>query len=612
MDKRKEMLDKFKEKSFELGRRINRDEILKIYDKDMIRQYFISINKALYATTYEFDENELIYLLKEKNKKIGFLPEPNDFKYPWAIVFINKFGSWDNALINAGLQLNSPDIIIYKTDEDKSSLELIHKLKEKELELNKITLNNTKIKEIDNLTGKSKGQPIIKEKKLTKKELKQIEKKEKLKTEKEFLLNNIRQKYNELKHIPTIKDMGNNALIQKIVKRFGSWKNALYLLGYINQDYVLDIFNMRQQGIQFSAIASKYNISRQRAQQIYARYILDNNLTYYKIIKEKVKKEKIKQLPKNIRINEFGRTEKYCNKCKQWKIIDEEFNKNGVNKNNEILYYSSCKKCYNEYQNKYLENKKLKNKKLENKIQKKYTDEFLLNVIKEKYNELKLIPSISSINNNVLVKKIITRFGSWNKAIKITGIEGEKYNQNFQKHNIRNKNIYEMVQQSVSDKEIAKLYELPPKRIYQIYKNYALKNNLLWNKRIQNNNLKNIEEYNIRNKNIFDMVQQDIPAIEIAQKYKLSKNNVYHIYMSYIFKNNISLYKKINLKECKERKRRKLTKNNRINENNEIERLCSKCKQWKTLDKFYLNHYNKNNEKIYCSKCKSCDCTKKK
>ena len=45
----------------------------------------------------------MINILVDKKNKLGRNPTNKDIKFPRSIIFIDKFGSWEQALLEAGL-----------------------------------------------------------------------------------------------------------------------------------------------------------------------------------------------------------------------------------------------------------------------------------------------------------------------------------------------------------------------------------------------------------------------------------------------------------------------------------------------------------------------------
>ena len=55
----------------------------------------------LLSTSYS--KEELIQIIQQKYERLGRIPNNKEMKIPQAIVFIEKFGSWNNALKEANL-----------------------------------------------------------------------------------------------------------------------------------------------------------------------------------------------------------------------------------------------------------------------------------------------------------------------------------------------------------------------------------------------------------------------------------------------------------------------------------------------------------------------------
>ncbi|WP_392890079.1 homing endonuclease associated repeat-containing protein [Eubacterium limosum] len=53
-----------------------------------------------------YTPQELIHFIQEKAKELGRTPTAGEMKNPCSSAYSNRFGSWNNALRAAGLQIN--------------------------------------------------------------------------------------------------------------------------------------------------------------------------------------------------------------------------------------------------------------------------------------------------------------------------------------------------------------------------------------------------------------------------------------------------------------------------------------------------------------------------
>lgn len=79
-------------------RMLEKEEILQIYPEGLIKEYFGSYNKLEKSVINDYNKEDLVNILKNKKKKLGRIPESKDMRFPRAIVFIDKFGSWQKAI----------------------------------------------------------------------------------------------------------------------------------------------------------------------------------------------------------------------------------------------------------------------------------------------------------------------------------------------------------------------------------------------------------------------------------------------------------------------------------------------------------------------------------
>ena len=87
-----------KELFAEKERVLDKDEIFAIYPEGLIKEYFGTYKKVEKVIVNEYTKKELTKILKKKQEKLGRVPSNKDMKFPMAIVFIDKFGSWQEAI----------------------------------------------------------------------------------------------------------------------------------------------------------------------------------------------------------------------------------------------------------------------------------------------------------------------------------------------------------------------------------------------------------------------------------------------------------------------------------------------------------------------------------
>ena len=92
------VISHLKELFSEKERVLDKDEIFAIYPEGLIKEYFGTYNKLEKVIIAEYTKKELIKILKKKKEKLGRIPSNKDMKFPMAIVFIDKFGSWQEVI----------------------------------------------------------------------------------------------------------------------------------------------------------------------------------------------------------------------------------------------------------------------------------------------------------------------------------------------------------------------------------------------------------------------------------------------------------------------------------------------------------------------------------
>jgi len=93
-----EVIWRLKELFSNKERVLEKEELLKIYPEGVIKEYFGTYNKVEKVIIDSYTKDELIKILKKKQEKLGRTPSNKDMKFPKAIVFIDVFHSWQNAL----------------------------------------------------------------------------------------------------------------------------------------------------------------------------------------------------------------------------------------------------------------------------------------------------------------------------------------------------------------------------------------------------------------------------------------------------------------------------------------------------------------------------------
>ena len=81
------------------------EEINSLFLEGEIKVYFKSLAGINNYLNEEYTKEELINILNDKRNKLERNPTNKDIKFPRPIIFIDKFGSWGNALKEAGLDV---------------------------------------------------------------------------------------------------------------------------------------------------------------------------------------------------------------------------------------------------------------------------------------------------------------------------------------------------------------------------------------------------------------------------------------------------------------------------------------------------------------------------
>ena len=95
---REKVIQNLKDLFADKERVLEKSEILDIYPEGIIKEYFGTYNKIEKAIINSYSKEELIQILKNKKERISRIPNNKDMVFPKAIVFIDKFGSWQNAI----------------------------------------------------------------------------------------------------------------------------------------------------------------------------------------------------------------------------------------------------------------------------------------------------------------------------------------------------------------------------------------------------------------------------------------------------------------------------------------------------------------------------------
>jgi len=94
-----------KDLAYKLERYPTEEEINNLFSEGEIKIYFKSLSGINNYLNEEYTKEELINILNNKRNKLERNPTNKDIKFPRPIIFIDKFGSWENALKEAGLDV---------------------------------------------------------------------------------------------------------------------------------------------------------------------------------------------------------------------------------------------------------------------------------------------------------------------------------------------------------------------------------------------------------------------------------------------------------------------------------------------------------------------------
>jgi len=95
---KEDVINDLKKICIDKERLLSKEEIFKLYPEGIIKEYFGSYPVLRKILENDYSKEDLIYILQLKQKKLRRIPTNKDMKFPKAIVFIDKFGSWQNAV----------------------------------------------------------------------------------------------------------------------------------------------------------------------------------------------------------------------------------------------------------------------------------------------------------------------------------------------------------------------------------------------------------------------------------------------------------------------------------------------------------------------------------
>jgi hypothetical protein len=84
-------------------RLLDKEQIFSLISEGELKEYFKSYNGLFDYLSNNYTKDELIFILKNKKKQLGRTPITKDIKFPKPIVFIDAFGSWENATKEANV-----------------------------------------------------------------------------------------------------------------------------------------------------------------------------------------------------------------------------------------------------------------------------------------------------------------------------------------------------------------------------------------------------------------------------------------------------------------------------------------------------------------------------
>jgi hypothetical protein len=92
------IIENLKQITSDKERMLSKSEVYELYPEGVIKEYFGVYSKLEKIISNSFTKKDLIKILKKKEKQLGRMPINKDMKFPKAIVFIDAFGCWDEAI----------------------------------------------------------------------------------------------------------------------------------------------------------------------------------------------------------------------------------------------------------------------------------------------------------------------------------------------------------------------------------------------------------------------------------------------------------------------------------------------------------------------------------
>lgn len=98
------VLWKLKQEAINKERMLEKDEVFELYPEGLIKEFFGSYQTIKRVMENDYSKEELVKIFMDKKEQIGRIPTNKDMKFPQAIVFIDKFGSWKKLLDEVGVR----------------------------------------------------------------------------------------------------------------------------------------------------------------------------------------------------------------------------------------------------------------------------------------------------------------------------------------------------------------------------------------------------------------------------------------------------------------------------------------------------------------------------
>ncbi|HCL4455185.1 TPA: hypothetical protein N2D10_003212 [Clostridium botulinum] len=232
----------------------------------------------------------------------------------------------------------------------------------------------------------------------------------------EDLLNIIKCKEKEIGRIPHSKEIKQRNIISK---RFGSWNNALKLAGYKDTQILKKNKEFTREEL-LELIRCKYNeLGRiPKMTEFELQYEVYKNFDSWKDALKLVGIE-MKSDKKQIKSNE--KKKKYSDEDLLQKIKNKYNELGEIPKSYQVENYTIIIRRFNGWDNA-LKKAGFDDKELK-KYNKTYTKKDLLNMIKEKTKELGRIPSMTEFSHK---HRIVKNFGTWENALIEAGFSKEE------------------------------------------------------------------------------------------------------------------------------------------------------------------------------------------